>query len=204
MGEGDSLLDPEAFDLVEHGRVAHVGIAAVDLARGDDSNRKPALLHHPDLDRGGVRTQQDALVEVEGVLHVAGGMVLGHVERLEVVVVVLHFGAGGDLEPQVAEDVLDLLMTWLITWMDPRLSTLPGRVTSMPVAACSDARAVDFSSRACSMKALSLLDRAPMRGRSSALSEPIWRRTAVSLPLRPRYWILRGSTSSGLWIFSRS
>ena len=38
VGEADVLADPQAFDLMEHGRVRGVGVDAVDTARRDDAN----------------------------------------------------------------------------------------------------------------------------------------------------------------------
>ena len=52
------------------------------------------------------RTSSD---DVEGVLHVAGGVVLRDVERLEVVVVRLHLGPVGDREAEPHEHVDDLV-----------------------------------------------------------------------------------------------
>ena len=51
----------------------------------------------------------DRRAQVERVLHVARGMVRRHVERFEVVVVVLDLRALEDLVAHAAEDVLDLL-----------------------------------------------------------------------------------------------
>ena len=47
--------------------------------------------------------------EVERVLHVAGGMVRRHVERFEVVVVVLDLGAFEHLIAEAREDLLHLV-----------------------------------------------------------------------------------------------
>ena len=58
----------------------------------------------------GVRAQQDLPAHVEGVLHVARGMVLRDVERLEVVVVELDLGALGHREAHAGEHVHDLVV----------------------------------------------------------------------------------------------
>ena len=50
-----------------------------------------------------------AALQVERVLHVAGGMLGRHVERLEAVVVVLDLGPVVDLVAHGEEDVLHLL-----------------------------------------------------------------------------------------------
>ena len=89
----------------------HVRVAAVDLARRDDAHRRLLREHRAHLHRRGVGAQQHraarpdgGLVDVEGVLHVARGVVRRDVERLEVVVVELDLRALGDLEAQPRED----------------------------------------------------------------------------------------------------
>src|SRR6185312_10276359 len=67
VGETGSLVNQQAFDLMEHRRVSLVRIAAVDLARRDDADRRLATGHRADLHRRGMRAQQTAVAEVEGV-----------------------------------------------------------------------------------------------------------------------------------------
>jgi hypothetical protein len=55
-----------------------------------------------------VRAQDQAAFDEEGVLHVAGGVVSGGVEGVEVVPLGLDPGAGADLEAHPGEDLLDL------------------------------------------------------------------------------------------------
>ena len=112
VAEGDPLAHDQAFDLLEHRRVRDVVVAAVDLARADDAHvrRVRVVQHVADLAARRVRAQEEpALREVERVLHVAGGMVRRHVEGLEAVVVVLHFGAVEDLVAHGQEDVFQVL-----------------------------------------------------------------------------------------------
>ena len=111
--KADVLVDPQAFDLVEHRRVRRVGVDAVGAARRDDAHvghrrragvRLRMRLRVADLHRRGVRAQvQPAAlvvlqVDVERVLHRARRMVLRVVERGEVVAVGLDLGAVGDVE----------------------------------------------------------------------------------------------------------
>jgi hypothetical protein len=105
-------------------------VAAIDAARHDETHRGRKRLHVPDLHRRGVSAKQrrrfhlrrgklagvrtphaadDRRAEVEGVLHVARGMIRRHVERFEVVVVVFDLGPFEHLVAHVGEDVLDLL-----------------------------------------------------------------------------------------------
>src|SRR5256885_17006852 len=57
----------------------------------------------------GMRAQQDTPAEIEAVLGVERGMVLGKIQRVEVVALRLGFRAGHAREPQLAEDVADLV-----------------------------------------------------------------------------------------------
>ena len=118
--EGDALADAEPLDLVEHGRVGLVVVGAVDAPRADDADgRRPRAQHGADLHRRGVGAQQDlplrpplpqrGRVDVEGVLHVPGGVIGRDVERLEVVPVELDLRPGGDLVAEAGEDGGDLV-----------------------------------------------------------------------------------------------
>ena len=73
------------------GSVGFVG--AVDAPGADDADGRLARGHDARLHGRGVRAQDDVVVDVESVLRVAGGMVLGQVEQLKVVVVVLDLRA---------------------------------------------------------------------------------------------------------------
>ena len=109
VAEGDALVHHQAFDLVEHGRVGHVRIPAVGLARHDDPDRRPLRFHGADLHGRGVGAEQHLFGHEQGVLHVPGRMVLGKVQGLEVVVIQLDLGAFGDVEAHAAEDGGDVL-----------------------------------------------------------------------------------------------
>ena len=66
-------------------------------------------VHHADLPAGGLGAQHDVLGHIEGILHIAGRVVFGHVEAGEVVVVVLDLGAFIDLEAHAGKHVDDLI-----------------------------------------------------------------------------------------------
>ena len=107
VGERDALGDHQAFDLVEHRRVRDVVIVAIHAARRDHRERRLAREHRADLHRRGVRAQQLAVREIEGVVHRARRMIVGDVERFEVVEVVFDLGTGLDFEAGLAEHLLD-------------------------------------------------------------------------------------------------
>src|SRR5439155_1329851 len=88
------VLEDQALTLVELRTVRGVRrIAPVDSAGSDDPDRRLVALHVPDLDRRCVSPEQQGVrVDVEAVHRVPRGMVLGDVERLEVVELVLHLG----------------------------------------------------------------------------------------------------------------
>ena len=103
-------IDRQPFHLVEHGRVRDVGVPPVHAPRADDAHGRPLRLHRPDLHGRGVGAEQRVLAQIEGVLHVAGGMVAGKVQRLEVVIVVLDLRPLGHREAQPHEDGDDLVV----------------------------------------------------------------------------------------------
>ena len=97
VAEREAAVDGEALDLLEHRRVRRVErVAPVDAARADhvDGRRLRSIVAH--LHRRGVRAQADARGDPERVRVGLRGMVVGRVERREVVVVELDLGALGD------------------------------------------------------------------------------------------------------------
>ncbi len=110
MAEGDAAVDHQRLDLMEHRRVAQGVVVAVDAAEAEHAHRRLALEQRADLDRRGVGAQQPPVAQVEGVLLVARRMIVGEVERAEVVVVGLDLGAFGDAVAHRSEDALDLLV----------------------------------------------------------------------------------------------
>src|SRR2546425_2396720 len=103
-------VDRQPLDLVEHRRVRDVRIAAIDPAGADDTDRRALGLHGADLHGGGVGAQERVFREVEGVLHVPRGMILGDVQGLEVEVVALDLRPLGDGKAEAHEDRNDLVL----------------------------------------------------------------------------------------------
>src|SRR4051812_13119321 len=103
------LVDDQSFDLVEHGSVCLVAVAAIGPAGNDDADRRLRRQHGPDLHRRGMGAQEQPRtvrlrIEIERVVHFASRMALGKVELGEIVVVGLDVGAFGDRKPHVGED----------------------------------------------------------------------------------------------------
>ena len=107
VGERDVLVDREPLELPEHRHVRGVrSVGPVHAARHDDVDGRRLRLHRAHLHRRGVRAQQHALGQVEGVLRQPRRVLGRVVERREVVVVVLDLGALEDREAEPDEDVL--------------------------------------------------------------------------------------------------
>ena len=84
-------------------------VGTEDTAGADDTDGGLAVLHDPDLGSGGLGAEHQVLAQIEGVLHIPGGMVLGHVEGLKAVVVGLHLGAVHHVKAHGLEDVHQVL-----------------------------------------------------------------------------------------------
>ena len=141
VGEGDATVDHQRFDLVEHRRVARRRrLVAVGAAGSHHVDRWLHVLHGADLHRRRVGAQQDLLglaqLDVERVLHGAGRVRGRHVERLEVVPVVLDLGAFHDAVAHAHEDVFELALHLRDQVEVPTGATVPadGEVDARPVA----------------------------------------------------------------------
>ena len=93
---------------MEHGRMGQIRVAAIDLARSDDRDRRLLGQHGANLQGRGVGAQHHVVRDVERILHVPGRVLGRHVERLEIVVVGLDLRAGDDGEAEFAEGLADL------------------------------------------------------------------------------------------------
>src|SRR3546814_3490149 len=116
---------------MERGGGRHVAVAAIGAARRDDADRRLRRLHGADLHRRGVGAQQHAaavrlLRQVEGVVHLPGGMFRRDVEGGEVVEIVFDVRSLGDGEAHLAEDG-DHLVRRLADRMDAALGLRPRR-----------------------------------------------------------------------------
>ena len=138
IAKGDVGVDREAFDLMKHEGVRGVRIVApIDFARHNDAHGGLALLQGANLHRRGVRAKQQRAgsafgqFEIKRVHVVANGMVLGNVQRFEIVVRRLDFGAFDDREANGKEDIFDFLEDLADQVMEPIGRMTPGRERSI-------------------------------------------------------------------------
>ncbi len=84
VGKRNILVHIERLHLMEEavGTIGD-GLVAIGAPRADHANGGLRLLHHPALHTGGMRTEDyiGAVLDEEGVLHIARRMVLGEVHR---------------------------------------------------------------------------------------------------------------------------
>ena len=66
-------------------------------------------IHNADLTAAGLGAQHDVVSDIEGVLHIAGGVVFGYVQAGEVVVIVLNFGTLVNFKAHTGKDINDLV-----------------------------------------------------------------------------------------------
>ena len=84
-------------------------ITAIDGTGSNDPHRRLLLDHRPDLYRRGVGAQEQVILHKEGILHVPGRVILGEVERFEIIVVELDFRPFGNQKTKPGKDIADLL-----------------------------------------------------------------------------------------------
>ena len=87
-----------------------IGVRAEDAARDQHFDGGLFHIHHADLAAAGLGAQHDVIGHIEGVLHIAGGVILGHIQAGEVVVVILDLGTFVDLKAHAGENVDDLVL----------------------------------------------------------------------------------------------
>ena len=79
---------------MEHRAVGGVHLVGAEHPAGaHDADGGLLLEHGAGLHGAGLGTKHHVIVDIEGVLRVPGGMVLGHIQQFKIVQVQLHFGA---------------------------------------------------------------------------------------------------------------
>src|ERR1700722_16948477 len=87
------------------------GLVAVYAAGANDTDRGFLCFHRPGLNAAGMGAQQPIgmPMDIEGVLHVACGMVLGKIECGKIMPVIFDLGAFRDGKAQAAKYMEDLI-----------------------------------------------------------------------------------------------
>ena len=109
VAQGDALIHDQAFHLVEHGAVGGIGIGTEHTAGDQHLDGRLLAVHGADLAAGGLGAEQELVGQVEGILHVTGGVILGHVQAGEVVVVILDLRCVSHGKTHAGEHVDDLV-----------------------------------------------------------------------------------------------
>ena len=110
VGHRDTRSHRQSLNLVELDLAAPGDLlVAVHGAGQQDPDRLGGKSpHRPDLAGGGVGSEPHVLADVEGVLHIAGGVMRRNVQHLEIVLVGLYVRRFPDLEAHSLEDAADL------------------------------------------------------------------------------------------------
>ena len=96
----------KTFELVKHRRVGYVGVTSIDSAWRNDRKRRASFQHSMNLDRRGMGSQEPfSPLDVKGVLHIPGRMVVREIELFEIKLVRLHFRPLLDNETEAGKDV---------------------------------------------------------------------------------------------------
>ena len=103
------LVNDQSLNLMEGGGVSGIHLIGAEYTSGrDHPDGQFTLLHGPHLDRRGLASQEDIVVDIEGILLISGRMSLGDIQLFEVVLVVLHLRALDHLIAHSDEDALHL------------------------------------------------------------------------------------------------
>ena len=84
-------------------------VGAVHTAGADDADGRLAAEHGARLHGAGVGAQHNVVINIEGILRVAGRVILRNVHQLEVEVIQLHLGALHHLKAHAGEAVHQLV-----------------------------------------------------------------------------------------------
>ena len=109
IAQRDAFIHDQTFHLVEHGAVSSVRVRAEHAAGDQHLDGRLLAVHSADLTTGGLSAQQELIRQIEGILHIAGGVILGHVQAGEVVVVVLDLRGIRHGKAHTGEHVDDLV-----------------------------------------------------------------------------------------------
>ena len=113
MCQIEAFLNMKPLDLMEHGGMRHVVIAAVDGAGRDDADGRFIVEHRAHLNRARVRTEQGAIFKHQGILHVACRMVCWEIQGFEIEIIPFGLRPLCDFKPHGEKDVFDFTLCLL-------------------------------------------------------------------------------------------
>ena len=114
---GDVFVHNQTLDLMEQWRVGCIQcIRTVNTAWCNDADRWFLFFHNTDLHWGGLGSQNDIVVDIEGILGISCRVILWDVERLEVVVVKLNLRSLCNIKAHAHEDFFELIQ-YNADWM---------------------------------------------------------------------------------------
>src|ERR1043165_9646266 len=87
--------------------MSRVIIVAVNRTGDYHLKRRVARLHRADLHRGCMGSEHPIVGYKTSILHVAGGMILGKIKRLEIMVIILNVRSTRDFEPHAPQKIYD-------------------------------------------------------------------------------------------------
>ena len=110
IGHADAFVDDQTFDLMEQRGMGRIDVIAAEYtARCNDADRRLLVFHRADLNRRGLRAENDVVGYIEGVLRIACRMILRNVQGFEIVVVGLDIRTLCDRESHADKDILDFI-----------------------------------------------------------------------------------------------
>ena len=96
MAHGDAIFDDNPLNLMKHGGVGLVGIAAIGPARSQNPRRQRGPFQGMNLHARRMRAQQHGmamgirLIHIKGIMHLTRGMMGGEIQGAEIVFVILN------------------------------------------------------------------------------------------------------------------
>ena len=90
--------------------MGRVRVRAEHTAGYQHLDRGLFTIHYTDLAAAGLGAQHNVIRDIEGILHIAGGMVLRHIQAGEVVVIVLDLRAFINFKAHAGEYINDLVL----------------------------------------------------------------------------------------------
>ena len=110
IGHADALVDDQTLDLMEQRGMGRIDVVTAEYtARCNDADRRLLVFHRADLNRRGLRAENNIIGYIEGVLRITCRMILRNVQGFEIVVVGLDIRTLCDRESHADKNILDFI-----------------------------------------------------------------------------------------------